>query len=711
MNLKSPLTDVDGIGRERAKKLDKLGIRTVGDLVHYYPRSYEMRGDVRLLKNGIPGEVASYILTVKTTVSTAQIKRGFTISKFRALDESGTCEIVFFNSPYVKDCFCIGNTFRFYGKLEVGKGGIRLSNPKYDQVFENRVLPDFVPIYPLTEGITSKQLSKWIASAVNETLPRITDPLSDDLCMKNELCSLSYAIRGIHFPDSKEMLDTAMRRLAFDELFSFGLGIAKCATDNRKGNAPFMKSTDLKPFLNLLPFELTSAQKNTVNEIWRDMTKKEPDGHTPPMTRILVGDVGSGKTVCAEISIFLAVKNGYQTALMAPTEILVRQHYKDLSEKFGALGIEVGLLVGSTSAKEKNRIYSALADGSLKVIVGTHALLSEKTEFRNLGLIVTDEQHRFGVKQRAILKNKSDSAHLLVMSATPIPRTLALSLYGDLDVSKISEMPKGRIKVDTYAVDETYRKRLNAFIRKQVEEGGQVYIVTPAIESDEETGFGVIPDPESGTMVHENFARMKNAVDYAKDLQKDLPDLPIEVLHGKMKAAEKDEIMGRFVSGETKILVSTTVIEVGVNVPNATLMIVENADRFGLSQLHQLRGRVGRGKKKSYCILVSDEKSEKARKRLEIMTSTSDGFEIAEKDLMMRGPGDFFSSISDDNIRQSGGFSFRFASVLSDADLMNSAFSEAKAVLADDPELSKSEHASYLSMIENLFLPSADTIS
>ena len=430
------------------------------------------------------------------------------------------------------------------------------------------------------------------------------------------------------------------------------------------------------------------------------------------MTRILVGDVGSGKTICAIMAIYIAVKSGYQAALMAPTEILARQHFKDVCELLGKLDIKTELLLGSTTQKEKKRIYSSLRSKETNVVIGTHSLISDNVEFSDLGLVITDEQHRFGVAQRAVLKDKAKCAHMLVMSATPIPRTLALTMYGDLDISRLTEMPKGRMRVDTFVVDETYRSRLDSFISKQIENGGQCYIVCPAIDSEpeDENSFSVTSLKES-TLSSTKTDHLKNVLDYTDKLKQRLPDLKIECLHGKMKSTEKDAIMKEFKDGIIKVLVSTTVIEVGVNVPNASLMIIENADRFGLAQLHQLRGRVGRGTKKSYCVLVSDNVSDKAKARLDIMKNTYDGFEIAEKDLILRGPGDFFASVSQSNMRQSGGFEFRLAKLCDDAELFEKAFSVAKTIISKDPTLALPEHKELRRAVSEHIAPQTSTIS
>ncbi|MBE6537262.1 MAG: ATP-dependent DNA helicase RecG [Ruminococcaceae bacterium] len=690
--LDMPVDKLKGVGSARSKQLAKLNIHTVRDMVYFFPRAYENRSDVRPLSNASFDVPCSMILTVGTMVKSVRIKNNMTISKFRAFDESGAVEVVFFNSPYVKDVFTLGAEFRFYGKLSYSKKQIQLITPKYEPYFESKPLPDFIPIYPLTEGLSSKVIDKLMASVIDEALSKITDPLPEKIRLAQELPSLTYAIKNAHFPENEKALYSSLRRLAFDEMLMFGLGIAVNSKGKRLGTGIPFAPCSLIPLLDLLPYELTSDQKKAVNDIYRDTVSR--DGKSvSQMTRILVGDVGSGKTICAICAMYIAVKSGYQAALMVPTEILARQHYSDVKELFGKLGIGVELLLGNTSQKEKKRIYSGLSDGSISVVIGTHALISDKVEFNALGLVITDEQHRFGVLQRSKLKGKAMVSHMLVMSATPIPRTLALTMYGDLDISRITEMPKGRMRVDTFVVDETYRERLNDFIRKQTLIGGQCYVVCPAIEAKEdEDEISYVPESLSVPSASP-YPELKSAVEYTENLRKALPDLKIECLHGKMKADEKDAIMARFSAGEVNVLVSTTVIEVGINVPNATLMIVENAERFGLSQLHQLRGRVGRGKKKSYCVLVSDMKTEKALSRLNIMKTTYDGYEIADKDLMLRGPGDFFSNNSNDNFRQSGGFEFKFAKLCDDTDLFSSAFATAKEIFARDPELALPEHS------------------
>ncbi len=708
--LNSPVNELSGVGKTREKQLIKLGIESVRDLIYFFPRAYERRADVRLLSQCDTEMPHSYVLTVSTSVKSAALKRGLTISKFRAYDESGTVEVVFFNAPYVKDVFHIGDEFRFYGKIAESKGKLQLGNPKYEPICENAQLPDFIPVYPLTEGLSSKILGKFIKEALNDTIPEIQDPIPEYIRYSAKLPTLTSALKNIHFPETEQNISSAIKRLAFDEMFYFALGISMSQKNKALSGGIKFAPCSLKPLTDILPYELTNSQKHAINDIYKDTVTLKSNGTISPMGRIIVGDVGSGKTICAIAAIYIAAKSGYQSAFMVPTEILARQHFSDVSLIFDKLGLRTELLIGSTSLREKRRIYEAMETGLVDVVIGTHALISEKVNFSNLGLIVTDEQHRFGVNQRGVLKDKSKNAHMLVMSATPIPRTLALALYGDLDVSRITEMPKGRQKIDTYVVDEAYRKRLNAFILTQVREGGQCYIVCPSIEPEEDVGEMYIPDG-IGAIKSQKSLNLKNAVEYADTLSQALTDIRIACLHGRMSATEKDTVMRSFAKGDIDVLVSTTVIEVGVNVPNASLMIIENAERFGLSQLHQLRGRVGRGSRKSYCILVSDMKTEKAMMRLDTMKSTNDGFEIAERDLALRGPGDFFSSNSGNNLRQSGGFEFHFATMCDNNEFFTAAFSAAKSISDRDPELKENEHSLLKLELKNLFVLNSSTIS
>ncbi len=681
-SLSAPVTDISGVGKVRAAALARLGIEKVGDLLIHYPRAYEHRGDIKCLEDCIYGEKQAVLLTVGTQPRVTRIKRGMNLLKFKAYDESGSAEITYFNQDYLRDFFEMGATYRFYGKLEKKGKKFELSSPAAERLDEEHpeTLPPFVSVYPLTEGISQKVLTGYVKEALRRAEIGQDDPIPAELLIKNKLPTLAFALKNIHFPSDYQSLAAAKRRLIYGEFYEFALALAQKRRTEREHGAPVCSENDTLELEALFPYPLTGAQKRVISEIKADMATDIP------MQRLLVGDVGSGKTVCAMAAMLVAVRSGKRAALMAPTEILASQHYDDISSLFGKLGINVALLTGSTPAPQKRRIYAAISGESserIDVIIGTHALISENVEFENLGVVITDEQHRFGINQREALAKKGEYLHKLVMSATPIPRTLALTLYGDLDISTIDEMPPGRQTVDTFSVDESYRARLDGFIEKQVSEGGQVYIVCPAVEDspEQDTEIGEVGlwdiDIYTGEVIEKpRPAPIKAAVSYCEELRGKLPHLRIEFVHGKLKAAEKDRIMSDFAQGKTDVLVSTTVIEVGVNVPNACLMIVENAERFGLSQLHQLRGRVGRGSRKSYCILVSGDQNgltDASSKRLEIMRSTHSGFDIAERDLEMRGPGDFIAS-ADTGFRQSGGIKFRLADMCSDLSLLKAAF-------------------------------------
>lgn len=693
----APVKVLQGIGPARAKSYEKMGINTVSDLLYHFPRAYENRGDIKLLSECIPGNKASLMLVIGTVPKKTMIRRGMTLLKFTAFDESGTCEITFYNQNYLADKFPLGATFRFYGQVErVGKR-YKMSSPAYEMALEGEELKPLVPVYSLTEGISKNRMATDISAALSALTPELEDYLPEEIRRRYKLCTLPYALRSIHDPSDYESVYRAKRRLVFDEFFTFALGMALSGKKRREYGAPICDKNDLSRLLDVLPYELTQDQKKAIEDIKRDMAQDVP------MSRILVGDVGCGKTVCAMAAMLVAVQSGHQAVLMAPTEILARQHYSDIAPIFEKMGYKTKLLVGSLTASEKKKLRASLGDPDdekrTDVVIGTHALISDSVEFYTPGVLVTDEQHRFGVAQRATLSKKGERAHVLVMSATPIPRSLALIMYGDLDLSKINEMPKGRQRVDTFTVNEEYRPRLNAFIQKQVDEGSQVYIVCPSVEEREED-LGEITLEEFG-IVKEEMPTLKAAVQFSKELSNALPNLKIEFLHGKMKGVEKEEIMNRFVQGKIDVLVSTTVIEVGVNVPNATLMVVENAERFGLAQLHQLRGRVGRGHKKSYCVLVSDSNGENARERLETMKREYDGFKIAEKDLLLRGPGDFIKGSSDPIVRQSGGLKFRLADMAEDSGVLSDAYEAARELIDKSPDLADNE--TLRSMVSRMF--------
>lgn len=693
--LAAPLLRLPGVGEKRAEQLARLGLHTVSDLLFHFPRAYENRGDVVSLAGtqepARAGARQAVILTVSTAPRRSRLKNRMTLLKFRAFDDSGTCEVAFFNQDYLADSFPIGAVFRFFGRVERTGRGFSLTNPAFEPYTEGSALPPLFPVYPLTEGLSNKLISGLIRQAM-PAIARMEDPLPEDIREREGLCTLAFALRTVHCPPDFQSLHTAKTRLAFDEFFRFALGLGMQGGGARVGGAPVccVSEETFAGFRALLPYQLTAAQERTIAEIRRDMASGTA------MNRMLVGDVGCGKTVCAAAAVYVAVRSGRQAAIMAPTGILAAQHAAELIPLFARIGIRGELLTGATTAARKRKIRAALADpdpaARLDFVIGTQALLSAGVDFAAPALVVTDEQHRFGVNQRAALSDKNRHAHLLCMSATPIPRSLALVLYGDLDVSRIDQMPPGRQRVDTFVVDESYRARLDAFIRKNVAAGGQVYIVCPAVEqaegAEEADEAGLIPltaDFAAATPPAPTLPPLRAAVQYAAELAERLPDLRIGFVHGRMKQAEKDGIMQAFTAGEVQVLVSTTVIEVGVNVPNACLMIVENAERFGLSQLHQLRGRVGRGNRKSYCILVRAGGGDAARARLEVMRTTYDGFRIAEQDLAQRGPGDFLAPAAGGSIRQSGGF--RLAEGWNDAGLMDRAFGDARALLASDPTL------------------------
>ena len=693
--LAAPLLRLPGVGEKRAEQLARLGLHTVSDLLFHFPRAYENRGDVVSLAGtqepARAGARQAVILTVSTAPRRSRLKNRMTLLKFRAFDDSGTCEVAFFNQDYLADSFPIGAVFRFFGRVERTGRGFSLTNPAFEPYTEGSALPPLFPVYPLTEGLSNKLISGLIRQAM-PAIARMEDPLPEDIREREGLCTLAFALRTVHCPPDFQSLHTAKTRLAFDEFFRFALGLGMQGGGARVGGAPVccVSEETFAGFRALLPYELTAAQERTIAEIRHDMASGTA------MNRMLVGDVGCGKTVCAAAAVYVAVRSGRQAAIMAPTGILAAQHAAELIPLFARIGIRGELLTGATTAARKRKIRAALADpdpaARLDFVIGTQALLSAGVDFAAPALVVTDEQHRFGVNQRAALSDKNRHAHLLCMSATPIPRSLALVLYGDLDVSRIDQMPPGRQRVDTFVVDESYRARLDAFIRKNVAAGGQVYIVCPAVEqaegAEEADEAGLIPltaDFAAATPPAPTLPPLRAAVQYAAELAERLPDLRIGFVHGRMKQAKKDGIMQAFTAGEVQVLVSTTVIEVGVNVPNACLMIVENAERFGLSQLHQLRGRVGRGNRKSYCILVRAGGGDAARARLEVMRTTYDGFRIAEQDLAQRGPGDFLAPAAGGSIRQSGGF--RLAEGWNDAGLMDRAFGDARALLASDPTL------------------------
>ena len=653
------IRSLKGIGDAKAKQLLRLGVFTVWDLLTYFPVRFDDRTKICKINELQHGETSTVNGKIISDVTEYHARKGLTYYKVQIRDDSGIAVCIFFNNKYIKTMLHRGYEYTFYGKVSVRRGVREIMSPEFELESVSDCTKCIVPVYPLTSGITQKFLRKTIRDAYDLYHPFLKDTIPPDILKEYTLCPIDFAIKNIHFPSDTESLEIAKNRLVFEEFFILQTTLRKMKNKSQKEAGIKFSRVDTTPILSALPFSLTNAQKRVLNDIYRDLESGNA------MSRLVQGDVGSGKTIVAALSMYSCAKNNYQTAMMAPTEVLARQHYNDLSPILEKLGIQCALLTGSTKPKEKREIYEALENGKISAVFGTHALITDKVNFKNLALAITDEQHRFGVRQRMQLSAKGTSVHTLVMTATPIPRTLALIIYGDMDISIIDELPPNRQVIDTYCVGEDMRARIYAFIRKEIDKGNRCYIVCPSVEENED-----IPIKS----VTEHYGTLAKSV---------FPDIPMGIVHGKMKSADKEVAMSDFVSGRTKILVSTTVIEVGVNVPEATLMVVENADRFGLSQLHQLRGRVGRGKEKSYCVLFNSSHSEETRERMNIMTKSNDGFKISEKDLSLRGPGDFFGT------RQHGALQFKIADLANDLTILKNSGIAAEKLLTDDPELTK----------------------
>jgi len=683
IGLNTPVSDFPGIGPARGQKLARLGIAAAGDLLRYFPRDYEDRRSRSSIIRAPEGEPVCVQAMVAETPRLSRIRRGLDLVKVKAVDHSGMLHITYFNQAYLKNALRPGEEYVFFGKVEVAGRTRQMTNPVTEPVGKNTVTGCILPVYPLTAGISNNLVASLTRRAVDGCAHLVEEALPDAVLHDYELDRSDFSYKNIHFPENFELLERARRRLIFEELFYLAAGLTLLKGRRSGARGPVCTGQSLDPFLKLLPFAPTAAQLRVMEECRADMA----DGR--PMNRLVQGDVGSGKTAVAAAAAWVAVQNGLQAALMAPTEILARQHARSLSRLLEPAGITVGLLVGSMTPTQKKRVYRQLSSGEVQLVIGTHALLSGGVEFAKLGLVIADEQHRFGVGQRAALTAKGERPHVLVMSATPIPRTLALIVYGDLDVSVIDELPPGRKPVETFVVGEDKRLRMYGFVRRLVGEGRQVYMVCPAVEDDPD-GWEGLPD-------------LKAVTSYAEELKKNVfPELRVGFVHGKLKTKDKDAVMTAFAAGELDVLVSTTVIEVGVDVPNAALMIVENAERFGLSQLHQLRGRVGRGEHKSYCVLVTSSRGEASRTRLKAMTDTTDGFKIAEEDLKLRGPGDFFGN------RQHGLPQLRIADLAGDMRLLSQAQEAARGILDRDPDLSAPEHRAVRERIHTLFAGQAD---
>ena len=676
LRLADRLDTLPGIGPARARGLEKLGLVTVEDLLRCYPRSYEDRRKFSTVAAAPVDIPVCLELLVAEPPRLSRIRKGLELVKARLVDDTGSLTATFFNQTYMKDALRPGETYIVYGKVEGPPGWRQMTNPVCERSDRVRFTGCILPVYALTHGISNNLLAGLARRCVDECAGQLEEVLPGPLRREHALAAAEFACRNIHFPRDEEALELARRRLIFEELFYLTCGMALLRTRRDEAAGVPFAIPPVEEFLALLPFPLTGAQRRVMDEIAADVSAG------PPMNRLVQGDVGSGKTMVAAYGAWLAAKNGRQCALMAPTELLAEQHFRSLSPLLEQAGLRVGLLTGAVKGRARKELLAALAAGELDLLIGTHALLSEGVDYADLGLVITDEQHRFGVAQRAALSAKARRPpHVLVLSATPIPRTLSLVIYGDLDVSVIDELPPGRTPVQTFVVGEDKRQRMYGFVRKLVGEGRQAYIVCPAVEEGEDEGAG-----------------LKAATTYAQGLQTEVfPDLRVGLVHGKMKPREKDAVMTAFAGGELDVLVSTTVIEVGVDVPNAALMVVENADRFGLSQLHQLRGRVGRGKHQSYCVLVTSTRNPDSRARLKVLTKTTDGFQIAEEDLKLRGPGDFFGQ------RQHGLPQLRIADLAGDMRVLKEAQLAAQALLERDPGLKRPEHAPLLKQIHRLF--------
>jgi len=679
--LTDPVTLLKGVGAARAKQFAALNIFTLEDLICHFPRAYEDRTRLVPIAQLEPDTPACFKAMVMNTPHTSHIRKGLDLTKVQVADVTARLTLTFFNNRFAAQQLQYGKEYIFYGAVSGDFIGYSMTNPVFEAVDSTPVMTRRVlPVYPLTAGLSNGAMLKAVTQALS-----LCDPpkeiLPEGIRAQYGILPAERAYHAIHQPASMEEAALAKKRLIFEEFFVFSAGLSLMRAARAKKKIRPYENTDLQPFYNALPFRLTGAQSRAITQISEDFCAGTP------MNRLVQGDVGSGKTMVAAAAAYLSVKNGAQVALMAPTEILAEQHFRSLEKLLTPLGIRVCLLTGALTPKQKNTAREQIAEGQTDLVIGTHALVSDSTVFRNLGLVITDEQHRFGVRQRSKLSEKGEDPHLLVMSATPIPRTLALLLYGDLDVSILDELPPGRQPVDTFLVDESYRARIHSFIRKQVQQGNQCFVVCPAVEETE-----ALP--------------VKAATVWAQTLQQTVfPDLRIALLHGQMKGSEKDEIMASFARGEADVLVATTVIEVGVDVPNATLMIIEDADRFGLSQLHQLRGRVGRGSAKSYCILTSSTKHAETLQRMKAFCKTNDGFRIAEEDLRLRGPGDFFGA------RQSGLPVFRVASLSCDLQTLKQA-QQASAQWIDTQGTADTPEAEALrKRIGQLFLRAQNTMN
>lgn len=694
--MSKPVRFIKGVGEAREKLMTKLGVRLLGDLIGFFPRAYEDRTNFKEISSLIVGETVCVSAVAATPPAFSGLQRGQDVIKLLVKDGSGSMDVTFFNRKYLKDTIKQGDSYVLYGKVAGTQRRPAMVNPLIEkEANAGEISGKIMPVYALTAGLTQRTMRNSVRFGLNECGEVVPDALPDSVTEKYKLCKTGFAYENIHFPADFQALDIARNRLIFEELFVVCAAMKLMRSKRVEKTARKLDLPDIGEFIEKLPFRPTGAQVRAIAEAAEDMTRGVA------MNRLVQGDVGSGKTLVAAACCWLVWRAGLQSAFMAPTEILAKQHFNTLTAMLKPFGMRVGLLTGSMTEKKKKAVCDSLELGEIDLITGTHALISQRVQFRDLALVVTDEQHRFGVNQRSTLAGKGESPHVMVMSATPIPRTLALIIYGDLDVSVLDEMPPGRQAVDTYVVGEKHRKRIYAFIEKLVSEGRQAYIVCPMVEESEQAG-----------------SQLKSAREYYETVSKEaLHGLRAELVHGKMAARDKDKVMAAFAEGKVDVLVATTVVEVGVDVPNAALMIVENADRFGLSQLHQLRGRVGRGEHKSYCILFRSESApigaqepsegsyEEIAARLKIMSSTNDGFKIAEEDLKLRGPGDFFGS------RQHGLPDLKIANLATDMLILNRAQSAASEVLSADPGLAAPENRKLARRIKEMFETNSDKMN
>lgn len=662
MEWNSSVSMLKGIGEQRERKLQKLGISTIEDLLTHYPREYKDRSEILKIADLPMDEPSTFLAQVKEEGQNSRHGR-LVYTRMKVYDETGSVGVLWYNQPYMKNSLKIGEWYLFSGKLQKKYGRKEILSPEVERIGENFAGGRIIPVYPASEGVSQKMLRNLMEDALSQMSGGMREELPLWLRKEYKLAERNFAIENIHFPKTEQGFYDARRRLVFEELFVLQTALfqLKNTLEDSGEGIILKKKKALQEAEGLLPFALTGAQKRVLKEMEKDMTSGKI------MNRLVQGDVGSGKTAVAMVAAYWAIRNGYQATIMAPTEVLANQHFESFQKVFEPAGIKVVLLTGSLKAKEKRETLEQVKNGDAQMIVGTHAVIQKGVEYHKLGLAITDEQHRFGVRQRSTLADKGENVHTLVMTATPIPRTLALILYGDLDISIIDELPPGRQKIDTSAVDSRYHQRIYTFIQKHVKEGRQAYVICPMIEESEKL-------------------EVQSVLNYTEELVKELLECRVACVHGKMKAKEKQEIMDGFAAGNIDVLVSTTVIEVGINVPNATIMLIENAERFGLAQLHQLRGRVGRGSEKSYCILVSDTKTKVAKERMKTMTESEDGFVISEKDLKLRGPGEFFG------IRQHGLPELKIADLYKDMAILKEAQSAAAELLKKDRFLEEEEH-------------------